>query len=128
MRAITIDDSRAIRSVIKKILKESGFADIYEAEDGVKALEKLDEIGPIEVALVDWNMPNMNGLDFVKNIRQKEKFNEMCIIMVTTETEMGQMVKALASGANEYLMKPFTKDGLLEKLNIFGLILPPAGV
>ena len=82
------------------MLKEIGF-EIYEAGNGVEALECLKEVGALDVALVDWNMPEMNGYDFLCTVRKDSSYDEMRVMMVTTETEMEQMVKAISAGANE---------------------------
>jgi two-component system chemotaxis response regulator CheY len=119
MRALVVDDSKALRMLMRNILKGLGF-EIFEAGHGKEALEHLAAIGNVDLALVDWNMPEMNGLDFVKALRSDATKDGIKIIMVTTETEMPRMVAALEAGANEYLMKPFTKDALLEKLAMVG--------
>ncbi len=120
MRALVIDDSKAIRRIIGKILRDLGF-EVFEAGDGKQALDKLKEIGTPDLALVDWNMPEMNGYEFLCQIRSDSRYNDLCIMMVTTESEISQMAKALEAGANEYLMKPFTKEMIAEKLEILGL-------
>ena len=120
MRALVVDDSKAIRRIIGKILKDLGF-EVFEAGDGKQALAKLGEIGVPDLALVDWNMPEMNGYEFLCNIRADSKYNDLNVMMVTTESEISQMAKALEAGANEYLMKPFTKEMSAEKLEILGL-------
>lgn len=120
MRALVIDDSKAIRLILGKMLKELGF-EVYDAGDGKQALDRLKEVGKIDLALVDWNMPVMNGLEFVCAVRANPDHNDMRLMMVTTETEMSQVVKALEAGANEYVMKPFTKDIIVEKLNLMGI-------
>lgn len=120
MRALVIDDSRAIRSILGNILKDLGF-EVSDAKHGVEALEKLRELGPHDVALVDWNMPEMNGLEFVKCVRANQDLQSMVLMMVTTETETSQMMAALDAGANEYVMKPFTKEVILDKLCLLGL-------
>ncbi len=120
MRALVIDDSKAIRRIIGKILRDLGF-EVFEAGDGKMALDKLKEIGTPDLALVDWNMPEMNGYEFLCSIRSDSRYNDLCIMMVTTESEISQMAKALEAGANEYLMKPFTKEMIAEKLEILGL-------
>lgn len=120
MNAMVIDDSRAIRMVLSRILKSIGY-EVSEAENGKVALEKLEKDGPVELALVDWNMPEMTGLEFVKAARAIPQYADMTLVMVTTETEMSQMVKALDAGANEYVMKPFTKEVLVEKLAVLGI-------
>ena len=120
MRALVIDDSKAIRRIIGKILRDLGF-EVFEAGDGKMALDKLKEIGTPDLALVDWNLPEMTGYEFLCQIRSDSRYNDLCIMMVTTESEISQMAKALEAGANEYLMKPFTKEMIAEKLEILGL-------
>ena len=120
MRALVIDDSRAIRLILGQILKALNF-EIIEAGHGGEAMERLKESGPVELALVDWNMPEMNGYEFVCEVRKDDKYKDMKLMMVTTETEMAQVIKALDAGANEYVMKPFTKDMIVEKLTLMGL-------
>jgi two-component system chemotaxis response regulator CheY len=120
MRALVIDDSRAIRMIMGKLLKELGF-DVVEAADGGQALAKLEEHGAFDLALVDWNMPEVDGYEFVCRARGDGRYGTMKIMMVTTESELAQVEKALAAGADEYLMKPFNKDAVVAKLNILGL-------
>ena len=120
MRALVVDDSRAIRSIIGKTVKELGF-EVLEAGHGVEALARLAEHGKVDLILVDWNMPEMNGFDFLVKARGNLDWKDTVIMMVTTETEMSQMQRALEAGANEYVMKPFTKDVLREKLQLVGL-------
>lgn len=119
MRAIVIDDSRAMRMILKRCLAPLGF-ECAEATDGNDAMARLKEIGRPHLALVDWNMPGMNGHEFVRAVRQHHWFDDMKIMMVTTETEMEQVCKALEAGANEYVMKPFTEEVIREKLEILG--------
>ena len=120
MRALVVDDSRATRTILRQILKEIGF-EVSEAGHGREALERLKEIGTPDLALVDWNMPEMNGFEFVRAVRADHAYDSMRLMMVTTETEMEQVAKALEAGANEYVMKPFTKDVILEKLDFLGI-------
>jgi two-component system chemotaxis response regulator CheY len=115
MKALIVDDSRAMRTIIGMILKGIGF-EILEASNGKEGIERLSARDLPSIALVDWNMPEMNGLEFVKAVRSRGEFDPMRIMMVTTETEMNRMAEAIASGANEYVMKPFTKDAILQKL------------
>jgi two-component system chemotaxis response regulator CheY len=115
MRALVVDDSRAMRGILKRGLAERGY-EVREAADGQLALDCLAEGYQPELAMVDWNMPNLNGLEFVIKVRQNPAFAAMKIVMVTTEVEQHQMMKALDAGANEYLMKPFTPEALQEKL------------
>jgi len=121
VRALVVDDSRAIRSIIGKTVRELGFETV-EAGNGREALSRLTELGRVELALVDWNMPEMNGFDFLVAARANPDWKQMAIVMVTTETEMSQMQRALEAGASEYVMKPFTKNVLQEKLQLLGLV------
>lgn len=120
MRALIIDDSKAMRSILGRMLRAQHF-DVVEAANGREALEQLQGLGKIDLALVDWNMPEMDGIDFVRAVRAEHMYDGVLLVMVTTETEMDNVVRALAAGANEYVMKPFTQDVILEKLRIFGM-------
>ena len=119
MRALIIDDSTAMRVLLRRMLNEEGY-EVIEAKNGREAIECLKTYGTPDIALVDWNMPEMNGLDFVRAVRRELGERQVLLMMVTTESETSQMVRALAAGANEYLMKPFTKEALLEKLAMLG--------
>jgi two-component system, chemotaxis family, chemotaxis protein CheY len=122
MRAIVIDDSRAIRMILRRIVGQAGF-EVLEAEDGKEAIEILAGLDAApELALIDWNMPNMNGLEFVSAARADKRLRDMSLVMVTTESEQSQVARALAAGAHEYVIKPFTSDALLEKLALLGLV------
>ena len=121
MRAIVIDDSRAIRSILGGMLREMGF-EVGEAVNGRDAMMHLKASDPPDLAMLDWNMPEMNGFDLLVRVRAIRAFDSMRIVMVTTETETSQMVKALEAGANEYVMKPFTKEVIREKLQLLGII------
>jgi two-component system chemotaxis response regulator CheY len=120
MKAIVVDDSRAVRTIVRKALVQEGF-DVVEAGDGRQALEELGRAGAVDLALVDWNMPVMTGYELICEVRARREFDRMSIMMVTTETEASQVQRALAAGANEYVMKPFTSDVLREKLLLLGL-------
>ena len=119
MKALVVDDSRAMRTILKRALTGAGF-DVLEATDGQNALEQLKSVGPVDLALVDWNMPVMTGYELICEVRAKPELNSMPIMMVTTESESEQVTKALEAGANEYMMKPFTEDTLREKLLMLG--------
>lgn len=121
MKALVVDDSRALRAIMKRALAQFGF-EVVEAGDGVQALAELDSRGALDLALVDWNMPNMNGYDLVCAIRARPPLNRMPVMMVTTETEAGNVQRSLDAGANEYLMKPFTPEALRDKLVLLGLV------
>jgi len=119
-RALVVDDSRTIRSILGKKLSQLGFK-VSEAENGKVALDVLRATPLISLALVDWNMPVMNGLEFVESVRADTKYDNMTIVMVTTETETSQMLKALDAGANDYIMKPFTDEIIVERLMLLGI-------
>ena len=97
MRALVVDDSRAMRLILKQILQELSF-DVVEAAHGLEALERLRQVGCVELALVDWNMPQMKGIDLVRAVRAQQELAAMKIMMVTTETEMEQVQCALGAG------------------------------
>jgi two-component system chemotaxis response regulator CheY len=121
MRALIVDDSRAMRMILGKILKEIGF-EIVEAAHGLDALGKLRAMGSVpEVMLVDWNMPEMNGFDFVLAVRAESAWSGSRIMMVTTESDLGNVTRALGAGADEYMMKPFNKESVVEKLGMLGI-------
>lgn len=123
MRALVIDDSRAMRTILARILESSGF-EVTTACDGQDALDRLAELEQLpDVALVDWNMPVMDGLQFVSACRSDPRLRPMALMMVTTESEHGQVVRALAAGAHEYLLKPFTREALTDKLHLLGLMV-----
>jgi len=117
MRALVIDDSRTVRAIIRQTLGEVGM-DVVEAGNGREGLDRLRDAGDVGVVLVDWNMPVMNGLEFIRAVRAERSYDSVRIMMVTTETEQDQVIRALQAGANEYLMKPFTKDVLVAKLSL----------
>jgi two-component system chemotaxis response regulator CheY len=110
-----------MRGILKRVLTHMSFT-VREACDGKDGLLRLGEAAPPDLALVDWNMPNMNGLELVQAVRKDHRYDAMRIVMVTTELEMHQVEHALAAGANEYLMKPFTEEGLREKIEMLGII------
>jgi len=124
MKALVVDDSRAMRMILGRLLKGLGF-EVAEAGNGQEALERIRSAGPFELALVDWNMPVMNGLELVQVVRREAALDAMRIMMVTTETEPEQLMRALEAGASEYLMKPFSSEAVAEKLAIMGLAGTP---
>lgn len=120
-KALVVDDSKAVRMILAKILKELGY-EVREAENGRGALEVIEaEKNAVALVLADWNMPEINGLDLLKRLRQNPELSSLVVVMVTTETGLDQMMAALEAGANEYVMKPFTKDILVEKLQLAGI-------
>jgi two-component system, chemotaxis family, chemotaxis protein CheY len=120
LKALVVDDSRATRMIVARQLSILGFATV-QAANGREALAAVATSGPFEVALVDWNMPIMDGLEFVREIRKNRALDEMAIMMVTTESEQSQVLAALEAGASEYLMKPFSPESIEEKLAILGI-------
>jgi len=118
-KAMVIDDSRAIRMILAGILGELGY-EVRQAINGKDALAQAEQNTDLSLFLVDWNMPEMNGLEFVQHVRKDARFAGVPVMMVTTETEINQVMKALEAGANEYVMKPFTKDMIEEKLRMLG--------
>lgn len=121
MRALVVDDSRTTRRILAGILREVGFDEVAEAGDGVDGLEKIRSMERPDLVLVDWNMPEMNGIQFVRYVRTRAEFSAVPIMMVTTETEFDHVSMALEAGANEYVMKPFTKEIIAEKLSLLGI-------
>lgn len=119
--ALVVDDSKAVRTIMSGILAEMGYR-VVQAGDGRAALDQLEvETAPPALALVDWNMPNMNGLEFVRSMRGDERYDRTTVMMVTTESEVDQVMAALNAGADEYLMKPFTREMIEDKLRLLGL-------
>lgn len=119
MRALVIDDSRAVRLLVGNILREQGF-DVVAARHGQEGLERLQENPETQLVLVDWNMPVMDGLEFIQAVRKVRAWDEVRLVMVTTETESEQVQRAITAGANEYVMKPFTAEVLVAKLSLLG--------
>ncbi|MDP9431652.1 MAG: response regulator [Actinomycetota bacterium] len=120
MQAVILDDSRAMRMILSRIMRSAGF-DVAEAANGQEGLDIL-AAGPLpDIALVDWNMPVMDGLQFVSAVRANPDYRRMTLMMVTTESEQGNIVRALAAGAHEYVIKPFTAEAILDKLDLLGL-------
>lgn len=126
MRALVVDDSRAMRGLLVRLLRGLGF-EVTEAPDGSAALDLVvHDASSFDLALVDWNMPIMGGLELVHAIRKEHRFDAMRIMMVTTENDIEHVVSALDAGANEYLMKPFTPEAVSEKLALLGLVEVPS--
>ncbi len=118
MKIITIDDSSTMRRIIKNTLQRIGYgSDVLEAEDGKQALDILSQ-NKVDLIITDWNMPNMDGLTFVKKIRSMSEWNDVPIIMVTTEAAKEDILEALKSGVNNYIVKPFTPEVLKEKIEV----------
>jgi len=122
VRALIVEDSCATRTILSQILRGLGFQ-VVEAGDGSEGLVRLEETGGADLALVDWNMPGMNGIDFVRAVRRRAAHDSMRMMMVTTETELESIARALEEGADEYVMKPFTREVIAQKLELMGLWL-----
>ena len=121
-KALIVDDSNTIRMILGRIMRELGY-ETCEAVNGKDALRMIELEKPaVNLVLADWNMPEMNGLDLVKQLRQNPDFTSLKVIMVTTETEVDHILSALEAGANEYVMKPFTKEILRGKLEMVGIL------
>ena len=121
MHALIIDDSRAMRSILRRIVTDLGF-ETLEAGHGQEALDHLEAGRVPQLCLIDWNMPVMDGYTFVTKVRENPEWRDITLMMVTTESEHGQIVRALAAGAHEYVIKPFTPDAIVEKLELLGLV------
>src|SRR5450631_1232417 len=121
-RALVVDDSRAMRMILSRTLTESGF-DVVQAANGREALETMEREGAsIGLVLLDWNMPEVSGIEVVERLRSQSAFNGVRLVMVTTETEIEQMARALEAGADEYVMKPFRREAVEDKLRLIGVL------
>lgn len=121
MKALIVDDSRAIRGILGRILSRNGFT-VCEAADGLQALKALDgEAADISLLCADFNMPEMDGIELLKAVRAIPKFGSLACVMITTETHLETVSAALQVGA-EYIMKPFTSDMVVEKLRMMGVL------
>ncbi len=116
MKVLVVDDSSTMRRIIKNTLARLGYKDVVEAENGIEGLAKLKE-GGVDLVLTDWNMPEMDGLTFVKTIRGSKSFSNLPILMITTMAAKEDIVEALKSGVNNSIVKPFTPETLKEKLD-----------
>ncbi|MCA9251884.1 MAG: response regulator [Phycisphaerales bacterium] len=114
MKVMLVDDSRTIRNIQKNVLSQLGHTDILEAGDGVEALKILEKETP-DLMLVDWNMPNMDGITLVRKVRETNKRTP--IIMCTTEAQKDRVIEAIKAGVNNYVVKPFNVESLSEKID-----------
>lgn len=112
---ITVDDSSTMRRIIKNTLLKIGFSNVLEAGNGIEALEVIAQ-NKVDLIITDWNMPEMDGLTFVKTLRSKDQYKEVPILMITTEAAKEDILTALRSGVNNYVVKPFTPEILQEKV------------
>ncbi|MFP5394205.1 MAG: chemotaxis response regulator CheY [Gammaproteobacteria bacterium] len=116
LRFLVVDDFSTMRRIVRNLLKELGYANVDEAEDGVMALAKLRS-EPFDFVVSDWNMPNMDGLTMLQNIRADPALAKLPVLMVTAEAKKENIIAAAQAGANGYVVKPFTAATLDEKLN-----------
>ncbi len=116
MKILVVDDFSTMRRIVRNLLKELGFANVHEAEDGVDALNKLRGEGNFEFVVSDWNMPNMTGIDLLRNIRGDAALKHLPVLMVTAEAKRENIIEAAQAGASGYVVKPFTAATLDEKL------------
>ncbi len=119
---MVIDDSKTMRMILSRTLTKLGY-EVCSAGDGLQAMNYLGEHSPaLSLIMVDWNMPEMNGLEFVKHVRAVPQYKSVPLMMVTTESEVEQVMKALEAGADEYVMKPFSEETILSKLRLMGVL------
>ena len=116
MRFLVVDDFSTMRRIVRNLLKELGFTNVDEAEDGAIALQKLQN-GGFEFVVTDWNMPNMDGLTLLQSIRATPALKHLPVLMITAEAKKENIIAAAQSGASGYIVKPFTAGTLSEKLN-----------
>lgn len=119
-KILVVDDMKTMRMFVKKHLKELGFENIQEADDGATALPALEQAAnagePFGLLLSDWSMPKMTGLDLLKQVRAHAKLNALPVVLVTAESDKAQVIEAIKAGVSNYLMKPFTADDLKQKM------------
>ncbi|MGH9451614.1 MAG: response regulator [Terriglobia bacterium] len=120
MQALVIDDSRTTRMILKQILRQLGF-EVSEAADGKQALNVLTGMGQPDLILVDWDMPVMNGWEFIQAVRARHEFDGLPLMMITAHTDAESVTQALQAGANEFVMKPFNEEVIREKLQLLGI-------
>jgi two-component system chemotaxis response regulator CheY len=120
MHALVVDDSNTIRKILTLYLQKLGY-DVTAAVNGRDGLDCLKGMDKADVVLVDWNMPEMDGISFLRAVRADAEYDALPVMMVTTNAEMSNVSQALDAGANEYIMKPFTADMIREKLELLGL-------
>jgi two-component system chemotaxis response regulator CheY len=116
MKILLVDDSSTMRRIQKNTLASLGYTDVLEAEDGADALEKLRQSPDVQLTLMDWNMPNMTGIECLKAIKSNPATKNIPVMMVTSEAEKTKIVEAIQSGACNYLVKPFEAAALKEKI------------
>ncbi len=118
MKILLVDDSATMRRIQKTQLNNLGIKDIVEAENGDDALDKLYSNMPVDVILMDWNMPVMDGMTCLKKVRENASYKNVKIVMCTSESEKNKVIEAIKAGANNYIVKPFAPEALKEKLGL----------
>ena len=116
MRFLVVDDSTTMRRIIINTLNKLGYTEIVEAGNGREGIEKVSE-GPVDLIITDWNMPEMNGIEFVRSLRATEGTKALPVLMVTTNAAKDDIVEALRAGVTNYVVKPFTPDTIREKID-----------
>lgn len=117
MKVLVVDDFSTMRRIVKNIIKQLGFSNVEEAEDGAQALAKL-KADKFDFVISDWNMPNMTGLELLQAVRADASLKDIRFLMVTAEAEKDKIVAAVQSGVNSYILKPFTAETLKEKIDV----------
>lgn len=116
-RVLVVDDMLTMRKIVSKILREIGFVDVIEAQDGEEAWEKV-KLGQVGLIISDWNMPNCTGLEFLRRVRGDSSYAKTPFLLVTAEAEQSQVAEAIKSGVDQYVVKPFSKESLKAKLEL----------
>lgn len=116
MRILVVDDFSTMRRIVKNLLKELGFSNFVEAEDGVQAWGVIESHGGFDFIVSDWNMPNMTGIDLLRKVRQDPRFKDTPFLLITAEARRSQILEAAEAGVNGYIVKPFTAATLNEKI------------
>jgi two-component system chemotaxis response regulator CheY len=126
MRALIVDDSRSMRSILRRTVSSFGFTGVDEADNGAAALARLDEdvqhSTTPDVVLVDWNMPVMGGREFIVELRKQRAFDRIKVLVVTSESSPRVVLDALAAGADDFAMKPVTREIIADKLAVMGML------
>jgi two-component system chemotaxis response regulator CheY len=116
MKILVVDDFATMRRIVKNLLKQLGFENIEEAEDGKQAFSKLKE-QKYDFVVSDWNMPNMTGIELLRSVRSDQELKGLSFLMVTAESEKEKVIEAIKTGVNNYIIKPFTAEILKEKMD-----------
>jgi two-component system chemotaxis response regulator CheY len=116
IQILVVDDFPTMRKIVKSVLKQLGYSNISEAEDGQQALDFLRNNGNVEFIVSDWNMPNMTGIELLKSVRADPKLRNLPFLMVTAEADKDNIVEAVKSGVNNYIVKPFNAATMKEKI------------